>query len=64
MGWISKEVEGELENPGHIHFCDGLRQICGDLSETFPSAVSLDFFSGTRGETPGSHLTHGATSGL
>lgn len=24
---------------GHIHFCDGLRQIRGDLSETFPTTI-------------------------
>lgn len=31
------------------------------MAQTFSSAVCLDFFSGTRGETPGRHLTHCAT---
>ena len=36
--WVTEE-EGIRGNWGHIHFCDGLWQIRGDLSETFPTAV-------------------------
>lgn len=39
MHWINREVERGRENPGHIHFRDGLRKICGDLSKAFSSAV-------------------------
>lgn len=39
MGWVTVEVERGEEISGHIHFCDGLWQIRGDLRETFPTTV-------------------------
>lgn len=50
-GLISKEVEGELEDVGHIHFCDGLRQICGNLREAFPTAIYDIVATGTSSRT-------------
>lgn len=47
VGWINRETEGEWENSGHIHFRDGLRKICGDLGEAFPSAVYNIVATGT-----------------
>ena len=38
MAWVTGE-KGIRGNSGHIHFCDGLWQIRGDLSETFPTAI-------------------------